>query len=720
MDCQLLYALEEQRHGAAAYGMSALKSFLVRQANGLVLVDIGAQVTPPLLAFIQQNGGSVLSSFPRYDAVRAVIPLELAELLARRPEVRSVRPADRAIVNRAVDPEGDIAHRGAEARVAFGVDGRGVSIGVLSDSDYFLPAAETIGDLPSVTVLPGQDGVGLGEGTAMLEIVHSLAPGATLYFATAFNGEASFAQNIRDLQAAGCRVIVDDVLYFRESPFQDGPIAQAVNDVSAAGALFFSAAGNGGGLSRNTSGTWQGDFNDGGAATLGRGGQLHDFGGATYDTVLPGGTFQRVDLFWSDPLGASTNDYDVYVLDASNQVVRASTNTQDGQADPYESLDVLNVGERIVIVKYSGDSRYLYLSSGRGRLQYSTSGSTRGHNASGAPNAFSVAATRVSTPATAFVGGAANPVEFFSSDGPRQIFYNPDGSAITPGNFSSTGGRVLLKPDITAADGVTTTVPGFAPFLGTSAAAPHAAAIAGLVWSRNPYLTPGGVRFVLTNTCLQIGAPGLDPDSGAGIVMAYPALAIAPPPLLEGVVMQDANANGSLDANECADLVITLSNRTSGPLSGLRAVLSATTPHVVVDAAPHTFPDLAVGEVATSTIPFRISTDPLFACNTKPEFFLHLTATNLGALDFGQPFELNTVVAGSGTPQTFVSTNTPVDIPDLSSIESSVIVQGMELPVARVRVSVFITHTYDEDLRISLRSPDGTQVVLSADNGLYG
>ena len=80
------------------------------------------------------------------------------------------------------------------------------------------------------------------------------------------------------------------------------------------------------------------------------------------------------------------------------------------------------------------------------------------------------------------------PVETFSSDGPRRIFFNADGTAYTPGNVSSTGGVLLQKPDLTAADGVSVTgVGGFAsPFFGTSAAAPHAAAIAALVKSANP------------------------------------------------------------------------------------------------------------------------------------------------------------------------------------------------------------------------------------------
>ena len=95
----------------------------------------------------------------------------------------------------------------------------------------------------------------------MLEIMHDLAPGAELGFATAFTSDASFADNIRALRFnAGCDVIVDDILYFNESPFQDGPIAQAVNAVTADGALYFSSAGNEGNTLDGTSGNYEGDF----------------------------------------------------------------------------------------------------------------------------------------------------------------------------------------------------------------------------------------------------------------------------------------------------------------------------------------------------------------------------------------------------------------------------------------------------------------------------
>ena len=73
---------------------------------------------------------------------------------------------------------------------------------------------------------------GADEGRAMAQIVHDLAPGADLAFATAFTGETAFAEQHRRLAkpAAGGRakVIVDDVSYYEEPFFQEGPVGVAV------------------------------------------------------------------------------------------------------------------------------------------------------------------------------------------------------------------------------------------------------------------------------------------------------------------------------------------------------------------------------------------------------------------------------------------------------------------------------------------------------------
>jgi len=80
----------------------------------------------------------------------------------------------------------------------------------------------------------------------MLEIVHDIAPGAALAFHTAEGGQANFARGILALHAAGAKVIVDDVIYLAEPMFQDGIVAQAVDQVAARGTAYFSAAGNDG------------------------------------------------------------------------------------------------------------------------------------------------------------------------------------------------------------------------------------------------------------------------------------------------------------------------------------------------------------------------------------------------------------------------------------------------------------------------------------------
>jgi len=515
-----------------------------KDGDGRVLVDIKADVTDALLQYIRTLGGNVVNDFPQYHAIRAGIPLASVENVASRSDVRFVGPAVRA-VNNSVDSQGDYTHQANTARSTFGVNGSGLTIGVLSDSVDHLTNSQIAG---LVTVLPGQSGSpAMGEGTAMLEIVNDLAPGAQLYFATTAAGEASFANNIQQLQAAGCNIIVDDGLYDDESPFQDGIVAQAVNSVTASGVLYFSSANNAGNKDAGTSGTWEGDFADSGVTvsppSFTRSGRVHSFGSAEYDTVLgsgPGGTQLRADLFWSDPLGASTNDYDLYVLDPTgSHVMASSTTSQTGFQDPYEQVPAVSNAERIVIVKYAGDGRFLHLSTGRGELSISTQGSTRGHDC--ATNAFDVAAVNAaaSYPGSTnpvgpypgpFSGGAANPVETFSSDGPRRVFYQADGTPITSGNFSSTGGAVRQKPDFTAADGVATDLPsgGLNPFFGTSAATPHTAAIAALLKSYNPALTPSQIRTILSNTALDVMATGMDRDSGAGIVMALRALQQAP------------------------------------------------------------------------------------------------------------------------------------------------------------------------------------------------
>lgn len=534
---------------------------------GTVAVDIAASRDQAVASAVQAAGGTV--RYAAGGAVRADLPLAAVDTIAGRADVAEVRPAAQATTwsepgNRDFRQaaaaqaaaatqvsEGDKAHGADTARTTYGVSGSGVKVCVLSDGVDSLAKSQSAGELPTVDVLSGQKGSG-DEGTAMLEIIHDLAPNAALGFATAFTSEASFAANIRALRTTGhCTIIVDDVAYFDESPFQDTQVAQAVNDVTAAGVLYFSSAGNSGNATDGTSGYYEGDFRASSSKISGVTGTPHDFDPSSttqnFDALSAGSLGKPVTLFWSDPWGKSANDYDLFILNSSGSVVASSENGQSGAQNPYEiaSVPTTGSGYKVAVVKYSGADRFIALNVIRGRFvasgslkAFSTNGVTNGHSA--AANAFSVAAAPAgpafgrpletgdpANPAGPYPGqfSASSKWERFSSDGKRHLFYNADGSAITPGNVSSTGGTTRSKPDITAADGVATSVAGFQPFYGTSAAAPHAAAIAALLLSGKPTATPAQIRSALVSSAIDLGAPGFDTVTGNGVIMAGPALA---------------------------------------------------------------------------------------------------------------------------------------------------------------------------------------------------
>jgi uncharacterized repeat protein (TIGR01451 family) len=725
IDSQLLYALKQSRGQPMATGVPTLQFLPTPDSNGLYEVDIDATVSSNLLAAITQGGGTNVSSVPQFDAIRARIPLPLTEQLAARPDVRYIHVAEQEHHNTgSVDSEGDVTQTADLARAAFGVNGGGVKIGVLSDSVDHLAQSQATGDLPpDVTVLPGQSGVPAnGEGTAMLEIVHDLAPGASLFFATAGGGPANFAQNILNLKAAGCDIIVDDVFYLNEAVFQDGLIARTVNTVTTNGALYFSSAGNTGSERHGTSTVWEGDFLDGGAAgppVNGRNGIIHDFGGnVTYNTVTANGA--GAFLFWADPLNASTNDYDLFVLDANGQnVLGASTTVQNGTVSGFEGLTGnLATGLRIVIVKVSGDTRFMHLDALFGQMQFNTAGWARGHAA--ATNAYAVAAVDVAHAfPNPFAGGAQDPVEDFSADGPRRMFFQQDGTPITPNNFTNTGGAVRQFPTIAASDGVTTTVPGFAPFFGTSAAAPHAAAIAALLKSLNPGLTPDEIRTILTSTALDIETFGVDNTSGSGLIMALAALRAAPGGANLIVVtnfISGGNGNGQIDPNECNDFTVVLQNTGAKGATNIVGKLSTTTPGVIIAQRTSSYPDLPNAAMGTNVIPFSISTSPSFVCGTPVDLTLLVKCD--------QQSRVFTFHFPTGTRGVSVRYDnaTPVAIPDSSPVgaNSPITVSGFTGGLKKVSVGMFLTHTFDSDLYITLIAPDGTTNVLSANRGGAG
>lgn len=186
----LLYLSREAAGGLAVAGAPDLKSHVDRELDGRVIVDIAAVPNPALLQAIKQAGGTVLYQSARWKSIRASLPPTALVGIASRVDVKYISKGEKPQPQGSVISQGDWTHLAGITRTNYGVDGTGIKVGVISDScDNYTTAIGT-GDLPaSFTYLPGLSGIpGSGEGTAMSEIVHALAPGAQIVFASADGG----------------------------------------------------------------------------------------------------------------------------------------------------------------------------------------------------------------------------------------------------------------------------------------------------------------------------------------------------------------------------------------------------------------------------------------------------------------------------------------------------------------------------------------------------
>src|SRR5260221_131322 len=422
---------------------------------------------------LRSAGAKIVNVSPRYQTVTvAAKPSELQRLStvpgAAASEILAPITAASTCPSGVAVSEGDAQVRAAEARTAFGVDGAGVSVGVLSDSFNRDGFAEThegedveSGDLPgSGNTCPGQampvntalddyepgpeESAPEDEGRAMAQIIHDLAPGAELSFATAFTGLPAFASNVEALAAAGAKVIADDVSYFEEPFFQEGPVGVAVSKVTASGVNYFSSARNN---------------------------NLIASGG---DTGSPRLKFALLE----NGGGVTESEYP-------------------------ESIGEDTVGPTIF-----------------------------GHN--GAQDAVSVGAV----PVPPFY---EDEPESYSSRGPVTHYFGPV-NGTTPAIPLVTP-AVLSKPDIVATDGGANTFFGSCVshtwrVFGTSAAAPHAAAVAALERQAAARATVAEVRQAMLETAGPVGVfPRPGPAVGAGIVNAGAAIAkLKSEPFLEPII----------------------------------------------------------------------------------------------------------------------------------------------------------------------------------------
>ena len=782
----LIYKLQRQRGVNLIPGFASLRPMTAERPDGLIKVQITGRNTKALMTAVERAGGQTLYGHMNGPLLTALVPLSAVETLAKRSDVMRIRealtahtqdqvsklrtqPLQRNIASAiktfgettkaktlsanvddrgSVVSEGVVAHRADQALQMFGATGAGINVGVISDSDDFSEAAIASGDLPpDQFTIPGQSGrPGTGEGTAMMEIVHDMAPAAKLFFASAFESPEAFADNIRQLRFTyHCDIIVDDVGYFFESPYQDDIIAHAVNDVVADGAMYFSAAGNTGNFDDGTSGAWEGDFKLA-KSTLNAvaGYEIHDFGrGVIGNRVTVAGA--PLYLHWSDPSSLdnpqATDDYDLFVLDSNLQnVLAASTDVQDGSNIPFEFIDAtIPVGSEVVIVRHPGaTNRAVRIQLAGGVLALATAGGTYGHPASA--SAYAIAAVDVAQAGGgSFSAGPTTPVELFSTDGNRRVFFDENGNAYKPGNFlfKTAGGQLRKKVDFSAADGVSTTLPGTSglnPFFGTSAAAPHAASIAALMKSIKPTDRLLTLQGALRISTLDIAAPGRDVDSGYGIpdaVKAMTAIHAKPVPFLElsSVTATPTTGDGDpyIEPGESAAMQTVFENAGGAATANLHATLTTLTPGVTITNATSTFATiLGLGGTGSNTTPFAFTLSPDSICGLAPEF--NLTATynspvSPQTFDFkvqtGKPSTTPTpvVYAGGVVPipdGNATGVSVPLTVSGVPGAISNLIfsIDGNTCTAAQGATTVGIDHSWVGDLTATLTSPSGTTIKL--------
>jgi hypothetical protein len=615
MELALLYHEHRQFRksgGARPFASQAVSARLVGEDS--VTVDAVARgETSALASALRGLGAQNVASVQ--NLVSARVPIEKIPQIAALSSLQSARiprpatpqairskrsPVNEGSASPAVsaeplvgdtDTQGDAAMVSDDVRTAFGIDGSGITVGVLSDSYDNSSASITAsddmmsGDLPPsdrITVL--DDGVnGSDEGRAMMQLIYDVAPGVDLSFHTAFKGRANFADGIRELADNGADVIVDDVFYFREPFFQDGEITRAVDDVAGQGVSYFSSAGNSArqsyaSTSFNTvtsGGVEYYDFDDSGSST------------DRFQKVdIPVGERVRISFQWDDPFGslssggrAADTDLDIFLVSkttSSPDTLASSINNNVG-GDPVEFIDFTNNGSTDADNDGNADTSFnlrIEQDDGPdpGRIKYFWSGSMTvqefgtqsptsvGHsNSSG--GAGVAAAAYFDTPEF----GQSPPLpENFTSLGGVPILFNDDGT-----RKSSSVTRD--QPRFTGPDGGNTTFfgssdiegDGFPNFFGTSAAAPHAAAVAALQLQADPGQTPTEVYSSLSSSAIDMEQSGFDFLTGAGLVQAPEAIGNT----ADAVVNETAGSESTVPCDGSPD-ASTITNGSSQAGSG--------------------------------------------------------------------------------------------------------------------------------------------------------
>src|SRR3990172_3637713 len=184
----------------------------------------------------------------KFNLIEAWVPFDKVEEVASLSFVRKITPPSYGILRTgSVNSEGDMVMGSDDVRNMLGFDGTGVMVGVISDGVDSMTDSQATFDLPNdVIINPDLPGSG-DEGTALLEIIHDIAPGAGLAFSDGFGTSLEFINSLDFLVDEAADIIFYDIGFLDEPYFQDGMVAQAVEDaIEKKRGGYVSSAGNNG------------------------------------------------------------------------------------------------------------------------------------------------------------------------------------------------------------------------------------------------------------------------------------------------------------------------------------------------------------------------------------------------------------------------------------------------------------------------------------------
>jgi len=550
--------------GAAALAAAETGLLIVGE---YVVIDVIADIgeSESVLAELEALGLREGAAFGR--VVSGLMPISEIEAIATIGGVTMASAGYALPAAGSIQSEGDPALGTDLVRDQFGVDGSGVTVAVFSDSyDNLGGEAADIasGDLPpdGVRVFDDLPFGGTDEGRAMAQLIHDVAPGATLWFDSAFLGQANFAQSIVDIADAGADIIVDDFIYFAEPFFADGVIAQAIDAVVADGVTYFSAAGN------NARNSYEAAFRPVAVSPqavstdpsfiigAGSGSTFHDFDPGpgvdlTQNYRLGVGEDLTLSFQWDQPYAStgaaspgSASDYDIWLINARTGAVLDASVTDNIGGDPIEVLSYTNdtglhLDVALVIVKHGDEGPdaglIKFINFGEAEL---AAGEDRGENDAPTSYGHPIAEGAIGVGASAWFltppfGVDPPEINDFSSAGGIPILFDADGERLDEPVIRD-------QPSIVGPDGASTTFflfefdfdgDGVANFYGTSAASPHVAAAAALMLAIDPDLTPEEIREILQDTAIDMDDPftpgfdeGFDLGTGHGFVDALAAV----------------------------------------------------------------------------------------------------------------------------------------------------------------------------------------------------